>query len=1397
MKRILGLDLGTNSIGWALVNEGEKGNSEIIKLGVRVNPLTTDEKTDFEKGKPISTNADRTDKRGARRNLQRYKLRRQNLIEILLKNEWITNETPLAEVGKKTTHQTLKLRAKAAKEPITLEELARVLLAINKKRGYKSSRKVNNEEVGTAIDGMAVAKKLYDENLTPGQYAYQLLEEGRLYIPDFYRSDLQAEFDKIWAFQKTFYPQILTDELHQELRNKNEKQTWAICKEPFDIEGIKLRENGNELKKMYYQLRAEALTHRLDLEFLAIVFQKINGNINQSSGYLGAISDRSKALYFNQETVGENLWKQLEQNPHISLKNKVFYRQDYLDEFEKIWETQSKFHPQLTPELKEEIRDVVIFYQRKLKSQKGSLDFCQFESWEVDKTDKDGKIILNKTTNRPKKRRIGRRVVSKSSPLFQEFKIWQNINNLSLTKKENDILKQKKTQYAIDEEDRMLLFEELNLRGKLTQNEVLRLLNLSPREWETNYKEGLEGNRTNAVLFNIYQKIAENEGYGFNWAEKSATEIKEELKKVFSEIGITPEILDFNANLEADAFTNQASYQLWHLLYSTEEDDKISEEDQLIYGNTAVTLKKKLGEKFGFKPEYAQWLANISLSNEYGNLSSKAIQNIMPYLQQGHDYSESCTLAGYNHSDSLTKEENENRILAKEVDLLPKNSLRNPVVEKILNQMAKVVNEIIKTYGPLDEVRIELARELKKTAKERKEMLENINKSTKNNEEIKKKLTKEFGIANPTKNDVIRYRLWEELSANAYQDIFRGQQIKKEDLFSSKVDIEHIIPKSLLFDDSFSNKTITFRETNIKKGDRTGLDFITNDYNADLEQYKSRIEMLYKNNNISKAKRNKLLMSAKNLPDGFIERDLRNSQYISRKAQSMLFQIVRKVNVTTGSITNRLREDWNLVNVMKELNLPKYRALGLTEIEKRHDVGQDNIKEVEVITDWSKRNDHRHHAMDALTVAFTTKRHVQYLNYLNARKDENHPEHKHIITIGEKIMKNSKFIPPMPNFRQEAKKHIENILISIKNKNKVVTQNINKTKKKDGFNTKIQLTPRGQLHKETIYGKTKVTMNQPIKLNKNFDVERAKFIINPRQRQLVIEHLNKFDNHPEVAFDSKILKKNPLLFDNEPLKEVLCYENIFTIRKDISSDLKIDKVIDKKIREILKNRLEAFNNDAQKAFSNLEEEPIWLNKEKKICIKRVKIKGVSNAEPLHSQKNHLGQEILDHEGKAIPVDFVSTGGNHHLALFVDAEGNLKDRMVSFYEAVARMNQGLPIIDKNYKKEEGWQFLFTMKQNEMFVFPNNDFDLNEIDLMDEKNYPLISKHLFRVQSISKVPANNGFVRDFIFRHHLETTVEKREKLRNISYIQLKSLEGLRNIKKVRINHIGKIVQIGEY
>jgi CRISPR-associated endonuclease Csn1 len=234
MKRILGLDLGTTSIGWALVEERRNDDkklvdADIIKLGVRVNPLTVDEQTNFEKGQPISTNAERTLKRGARKNLQRFKLRREHLKQQLLKAGIIDIDTLLTEHGSGSTHETLHLRAMAAKEKVTLDQFARVLFAINKKRGYKSNRKAKNKGDGIAVDGMVVARELYENDITPGQYALSQLEDGRGYLPDFYQSDLQNEFDRIWNNQREYYPEKLTGSLYAELLNKNKGQTWKIC----------------------------------------------------------------------------------------------------------------------------------------------------------------------------------------------------------------------------------------------------------------------------------------------------------------------------------------------------------------------------------------------------------------------------------------------------------------------------------------------------------------------------------------------------------------------------------------------------------------------------------------------------------------------------------------------------------------------------------------------------------------------------------------------------------------------------------------------------------------------------------------------------------------------------------------------------------------------------------------------------------------------------------------------------------------------------------------------------------------------------------------------------------------------------------------------------------------
>lgn len=1371
-KTILGLDLGTTSIGWALVSEGEQ--ADIISTGVRVIPLSTDESQNFEKGKTITTNADRTKSRSARRNLQRYKLRRENLIEVLKSNEFINDQSILTEVSNHSTFQTYAVRAKAANEKIELDELARVLLMINKKRGYKSSRKAKGEDEGQAVDGMAVATHLYENNLTPGQYVQQLLSKGKFLTPDFYRSDLNEEFNLIWNFQAQFYPEILKNDNKDQLTGKSRMQTMAIFTKELKIEPVELKGKLNEKKQQRYELRAKAVNQQIELGELVEVFSDINGNISNSSGYLGAISDRSKELYFNKITVGQFLHKQLQENPHTRLKQQVFYRQDYMDEFEKIWSTQVKYHPQLTDELKKEIRDIVIFYQRRLKSQKALLSTCEFES-------KQQEFVIDGKT---KIKWIGPKVCPKSSPLFQEFKIYSQLNNIDIYEADG------KTKIRpLDLEEIQLLFKELQFVSKLSINEVNKILGF--KEKYTYKFKDLEGNKTFSSFLDASEKIIELSGHEIDFKKMSGQERFETIRTVLQSIGINTSFFDFDSSVSKSELEKQPFYQIWHLLYSYEGDKSTS---------GIESLQKILFEKFGFEKEYATVFSNIALQDDYSSLSTRAIQKILPFLREGNKYSDACELAGYNHSKSLTKEQLDAKVLLDKLEILPKNSLRNPVVEKIINQMINVINAIIDEYGKPDEIRIELARELKKSAEERSQMTKSIGETTRKHEEIVKKLREEFNIKNPSRNDVIKYKLYEELKDNNYHSLYSNTYIKPEMLFNGEVEIEHIIPQARLFDDSYSNKTLEFSDVNKKKSNMTAFDFVKQEYGEiGVEQYKERIKILF-NKEGGRTKYRKLLWEEKDIPDNFINRDLGDTRYITKKAKEILSDLVRNVTVTTGIITDRLRQDWGLVDTLKEINYPKYKALGLVE-EKENSKGQKKTH----IVDWTKRNDHRHHAMDALTVAFTKPSFIQYLNNLNARSDKSGS----IYGIEQKELYRDdkgklKFKPPfaLDVFRKKAKEHLENTLVSFKAKNNVTTKNKNSTTKAGGKNVVTQETPRGQLHLETVYGSNSIYVTKTEKVNASFDSDKIKKVANKSHREALKKRLAEFDNDPKKAFTGKnSLDKAPIFIEDLHLYSVpasvklVSLEQQFTIRKPISPDLKLEKVVDKGIQKILQERLAEYSGNAKLAFSNLEEKPIYLNEEKGITIKSVKITGVANAIALHNKKDHFGNVILDEKGQPIPVDFVNTGNNHHVAIYRDEKGNLQEEVVSFMEAVIRKNENLPMIKKQH--ELGWEFLFTMKQNEYFVFPNEKTGFNpaEIDLLDPENYNKISPNLFRVQKISS--------KNYMFNHHHETIavngdmLKSKKELSEITYKFIQSTYKLEGAIKVRLNHLGKIVQVGEY
>jgi len=1184
-----------------------------------------------------------------------------------------------------------------------------------------------------------------------------------------------------------------------------------------------------------YQWRVDALSKKMTLEQLAVVIQQVNGGISTSSGLLGAISDRSKQLMLQDLTVGQFLYKQIQDDRHTPLKGQVFYRQDYLDEFERIWEVQKEAHPQLTPDFKRDVRDTVIFYQRRLKSQKGQLAVCEFEGKKQPVIDENGKPAMTKD-GKLKMRRVGPRVCPKASPLFQEFRIWQVLNNIELTyqgkdgtgaeRSENGIQRKGKA-WCLGAEYKARLFAELSWTLELSAADALKAIGLEPKEWKVNFKK-LEGNRTNHKYLEAYGAMLSASGHDeVDLNELSAEERAQTVEEILGALGVRTEILHFDATLAGKAFEQQPAYALWHLLYSYESDNKSRT------GNER--LIKQLTSKFGFNRECAEILCKVHFEDDHGSLSARAIKRILPHLKEGQIYDVACDLAGYNHSHSVTAEENEARELIAALGILPKNSLRNPVVEKILNQMVHVVNKVIEVYGRPDEIRVEMARELKKSAKEREEMTKSIEDATKAHGAIRKEIAQYHPFntgVRITRNDIVKYKLYQELKDNGFKTLYSQTPVVPEKLFGKEFDIEHIIPRSRLFDDSFSNKTLELASVNRDKDKATAMDYMEDKYGPESEQviqYKARVERFFKKT--SPAKFKKLMMKGSEIPDSFIDRDLRNTQYITRTALGMLRQVARTVTPTTGSVTDRLRQDWQLINVLQELNWSKYEKAGLTYTEKNKDGDV-----VRMIKDWTKRNDHRHHAMDAIAVAFTRPSHIQYLNHLNARRDENHKKHMVIQAIENKETEvDSKgrryFKPPIPldELRELVRKQLESTLVSFKAKNKVTTRNVNKSKTKNGHHRKVELTPRGQLHKESVYGKQQFYATKEVKVGPSLDQSTIALVAKKSHRQALLLRLYAFGCDPKKAFGGKnALDKNPIWLDEHHKEQVpekvklVQMGSQYTIRKPLTPDLFKDskgnddflaRVVDvhdgavvnalKAHYERTRIEVEAFNltvtNTKEKrkvletAFSNLEGNPVWLNKAKGIRVNRVTVSGVTNAEPLHIKRDHHGNALLNAEGKEIPSSYVQTGSNHHVAIYRDAQGNLQEQPVSFYEAVARRLQDppLPIVDRAYGADKGWTFLFTMKQNEMFVFPNKEvgFDPATVNLLDPKNAVFIMPHLYRVQKIAS--------KNYTFRHHLETDVENRKGLNGVSYQSQLGLNAIGGIQKVRLDHLGRVVHVGEY
>jgi CRISPR-associated endonuclease Csn1 len=147
--------------------------------------------------------------------------------------------------------------------------------------------------------------------------------------------------------------------------------------------------------------------------------------------------------------------------------------------------------------------------------------------------------------------------------------------------------------------------------------------------------------------------------------------------------------------------------------------------------------------------------------------------------------------------------------------------IRNPAVTRSLTELRKVVNAIIRQHGKPAQIRIELARDLKRSKKERQKLSDRNRDNEEAREKVKKKILEEAGLASPSGTDIRKALLHEECNGICP---YTGNPIPFRSLFGqeSQFDIEHIIPFDRCFDNSFANLTLCeSQESHHVKGKKT------------------------------------------------------------------------------------------------------------------------------------------------------------------------------------------------------------------------------------------------------------------------------------------------------------------------------------------------------------------------------------------------------------------------------------------------------------------------------------------------------------------------------------------------------------------------------------------------
>ena len=1042
----------------------------------------------------------------------------------------------------------------------------------------------------------------------------------------------------------------------------------------------------------------------------AIVGDEGEKKKDSNSAYLAGIRANDEKLQDEHKTVGQYFAEQLRQSQSESptggisyrIKDQIFSRQRYIDEYNQIMAAQRVHYPDvLTDEFIRMLRDEVIFMQRPLKSCKHLVSLCEFEKQEkvmrVQQDDgKGGRQLVER------KVKFGPKVAPKSSPLFQLCRIYEAVNNIRLTRPDG-------SPRDITPEERAKIVAHLQSSASLSFAALKKLLKEKALiADQLTSKSGLKGNTTRVALATALQPYPQ-------YHHLLDMELETRMMTVQLTDEETGEVTEREVAVVTDSYVRQPLYRLWHILYSIEERDAMRR--ALI---TQLSMKEE--DLDGGLLDQLYRLDFVKPG--YGNKSAKFICKLLPQLQQGLGYSEACAAVGYRHSNSPTSEEITERTLLEKIPLLQRNELRQPLVEKILNQMINLVNALKAEYG-VDEVRVELARELKMSREERERMAEGNRRREKENKAIAEKI-RECGLF-PTKSRIRKYMLWEEAGEKC---LYCGQILTlSQCLNGDDMEVEHIIPKSVLYDDSYGNKTCACRRCNKEKGNRTALEYIR--AKGWEDEYMERINGLLDKKAISYSKHQRLRWLKEDIPSDFLERQLRLTQYISRQAMAILQQGIRRVSASEGGVTARLRSLWGYDDILHTLNLDRYDSMGETERVSREGETTEKLR----ITNWSKRMDHRHHAIDALVVASTRQGYIQRLNRVSSESEREAMSGEIEVQKAantDKLSLLERWLTQRPHLSVRAvSDKVAEILISYRPGKRVVTRgrNIYRKKTADGREvTCVQrgvLVPRGELMEASLYGK--ILSQGRERIVKRYPLHDLKGeVVDPCLRELIAEY------NQEIT--SKVKAKGaPLYLDaaeKQEVRSVRCYVTQPSVAKAIP------------IRFDERGRAITFVKSGNNHHLALYRTPQGKLEESIVSF----------------------WDAVDRARYGIPL--VITRPREVMEQVLQ-RGDVPESVLSL----------LPPSD--------WVFVDSLQPDEMVIIGLSDEELQRA--LEVQDYRKLSEHLYRVQKVSSLY--------YVFRYHLETSVadDKNTSGRIPKFHRVRSLADYekRNIRKVRVDLLGRI------